>query len=180
MTDNLIVRIHAVKASVSIFQALDIIGKRAPSEATQQIKCPIHRDRTPSARVYAETGKVYCFRCAQSWDVVGLIAAFHKISTEEAVSWLEGKFQLPPVGEVAPSLVKAVLTQPTAPDFSTLVESLEAFGLQQREAMGAARYHRFWLALDLATSGYQSGAVPPERYQQLLTDLRAFAQEPAA
>src|SRR5687767_3058650 len=70
MQDNALdVRIAQVRRYVTIFEMLSHMGVDVP-EATHQIRCPFHEDRSPSARVYADQNKIYCFTEQKGWDVI--------------------------------------------------------------------------------------------------------------
>lgn len=48
--------------------------------------CGFHPDRNPSAKVYGK--KIHCFRCAKSWDVIGLAMHARGISFRSALDQL--------------------------------------------------------------------------------------------
>ncbi len=168
-------RIERIKATVSIFDVLDAVGKRADHASTHQIKCPVHRDKTPSARVYAETNHIFCFRCAKSWDVVALVAEIQRTTTPDACSWLETRFALAPMGTISPQLVGAALAATVRPDFSESVKELEKLIQSCRDSMGANHFHKAWIALDLAQAAYGAGGLDVQGFVKTLADIRKFA-----
>lgn len=79
----------AVLDNVSIGDALRLVGVHVSGERfSRQIRCPFHDDERPSARVYPDTGTVYCFTCRKAWDVIGLVAQFNGCSRSDAVEIL--------------------------------------------------------------------------------------------
>jgi len=46
--------------------------------------CPIHREKTPSFKVYPETNSFYCFGCEAGGDVINLVQLLYNCSPVEA------------------------------------------------------------------------------------------------
>lgn len=42
--------------------------------SSSNFSCPIHNDKTPSAKYYEDSNKVYCFGCARDYDIFDLYA----------------------------------------------------------------------------------------------------------
>jgi len=56
--------VEQVKESVTVFDAMRLFGEWEGVDTTKQVKCNFHGpDTTPSARVYLDTGLMYCFAC---------------------------------------------------------------------------------------------------------------------
>ncbi len=71
---------------------------------TQAISCPFHgRDSRPSFYVYKRTNDCWCFGCPprqQYYDAIRLTSKLLNISRVAALTWLEKKFELPPIDDV--------------------------------------------------------------------------------
>jgi hypothetical protein len=77
-------RADALRNKVSAQDVLRHFGvdlKRGGSDSKEQICCPFHGDKDPSARVYAAEGRspsgVYCWVCRKRWDIFGLWKEFN-------------------------------------------------------------------------------------------------------
>ena len=73
--------LSSLKTQLPILRILALYGHRP--DHNHMLHCPFHPDRTPSLKVYPQTGTVYCFSTAcpthgHSMDVIDL------------VMWLEG------------------------------------------------------------------------------------------
>jgi hypothetical protein len=86
--------IEAIKATLPITEALEryagakIDGRQRRDRL--QIRCPFHKDHSPSMVVYLDTGKCHCFRggciaAAHSNDVIDVVQMSEGISRTEAV-----------------------------------------------------------------------------------------------
>ncbi len=53
--------------------------------------CPLHKEKTPSFRVYPETNSFYCFGCQKGGNVITLAEQLHGYSFPEAVKLLINK-----------------------------------------------------------------------------------------
>lgn len=54
----------------------------------RQIRCPMHADSTPSARVYPATNSLYCWTCQRSAGPVGLVVAIEGCGYNDAAEML--------------------------------------------------------------------------------------------
>ena len=93
-------RVATIHERVSIFAVFERMGVDVTPE-TQQMRCPFHPDRTPSARVYADQNTLYCFTCQKGWDVIGCVTDHFRLPFLDALAWLEAEFAL---GDTLPSL----------------------------------------------------------------------------
>lgn len=50
--------------------------------------CPLHKEKTPSFRIYLENNTCWCFGCQQGGDVINLVRLLHGYSFREAVAYL--------------------------------------------------------------------------------------------
>jgi len=55
-----------------------------------KMRCPLpsHEDEHPSATIYCDEGRWWCFVCNQGGDVIDLVQAAQGLSWREAVKWL--------------------------------------------------------------------------------------------
>jgi len=149
VSNQLPLRVRAIHAGVDIFSVFERMGVRVERPETQQMKCPFHRDHSPSARVYAEQNVLYCFTCQKRWDVIQCVCDHFHLSFTDAVAWLEQEFGL---GGVSPSLtgsIRMTLSAAPTPPVAALTQTMEQRLKAQRQALGFERYSRALLALDL-------------------------------
>jgi DNA primase len=153
MTDSLgnttELRIQQVKKYVTIFDVLRTMGLDY-EEATQQVRCPFHEDNSPSARIYADDNKIYCFTEGKSWDVIDAVETIQRCTRHEAIAWLEQQFNVPGVLQTLSGTIRARLTTPVAPNIRETAELVESRLRQERGRLGFARYTRMLMALDLS------------------------------
>jgi len=57
---------------------------RLPSNLNRNIRCPFHKEKTGSFRIYKNTNSFYCFWCHKGWDIVKFISLYEKITSKEA------------------------------------------------------------------------------------------------
>jgi len=50
----------------------------------RNIHCPLHKDNSPSFKIYKNTNSFYCFWCHKWWNAVNFIAEIENTSTTEA------------------------------------------------------------------------------------------------
>lgn len=82
----------AIKNDLSIFDLLDKLKIDYPYRETCQMSCPCHEDRHASARVYADTNKIWCFVCGKVWDVIELTVDCTSMNFSQAITWLGKEF----------------------------------------------------------------------------------------
>jgi hypothetical protein len=142
------VRVLAIKAQVDPEEVLALLG--ITMERGGQLSCPnpTHRDQHPSARFYVDGGKVHCFTCAQTWDMVGLVQLTQGVSFPEAVVWLEEAFMVAAADDA--SAMVEVLRRRGAPDCSGLVALVSATVRTSRSRCTLAQYAKLWRAFDVA------------------------------
>lgn len=57
---------------------------RLPSNLNRNIRCPFHKEKTGSFRIYKNTNSFYCFGCHKWWDIVKFISLYENITSKEA------------------------------------------------------------------------------------------------
>lgn len=147
-TNTLEIRVANIRQHVTIFELFEKMGVDVTPE-TQQMRCPFHADRNPSARVYAEQNKIYCFTCQKSWDVIEAAIDHYHLSFPDAVVWLEQEFGVPGGTTGLVGTVRTQLASRVSPDIRTVADSVEQVLKGSRKALGFERYTRCLQALDL-------------------------------
>ena len=180
LTRDLATHAHAdhVRESVSIFDVLDAFGYGVRDRRTQQVRCPVHKDRHPSARVYADQNTLHCFTCGRSWNQIELVQAVRGGSETAAVGWLESQFDI----ESPLTTLTAVLRRRLArrgEDFNPAVAiaHTEHAIRSARSRLTLHRYSRAVVALDMVTAQVKAGILGPigtkKALQQVLDYVHA-------
>lgn len=76
--ENLKDRINA--EALSIFEKLGL-----DTDTNNNIRCPSHKDKNPSAKIYKQQGLIHCFTCRIHWDAIGAIQGMLKVDFKEAL-----------------------------------------------------------------------------------------------
>lgn len=50
----------------------------------RNIKCPLHKEKTASFKIYKSTNSFYCFGCQRGWNAINFISEMEAISTKKA------------------------------------------------------------------------------------------------
>lgn len=177
MDPKLTTRAAAILAHVTIFQVLEAYRIPFTGPVTQQIRCPIHKDRTPSARVYADHNKLYCFTCAKLWDVIELVRAKEGTDFEGTLVWLETQFLVPPASAHLADVVRSQLRKRSDIRPDALYEWVEARILARRDALGLARYTKALYALDLLLAQVKSRAISSERFEEQARKILTYTNQ---
>lgn len=142
---------------VSIFQVMDALGvSDGGDETTRQMRCPVHVDSRPSARVYAEENRVHCYTCGRGWDVLGLVMTLRHVSYPEAAQWVVETFGLT-AGTSLTAQLRAAFDKPTG-SVAPLFQFAEAELRRARSALTCETYLRAGMALDLVQAQYREHA----------------------
>lgn len=171
------VRVEVIRERVTIFEIFERMGIDVPNE-THQMRCPFHNDHSPSARVYAEQNKIYCFTCQKSWDVIDAVVDHFKLSFADALTWLEQEFG---IGGILPTLqgsVRTALAKKHAPNVVAVAETVEQILKDRRDQLGFDRYTRCLLALDLTVYESQQRMVKADVLQQRMEKILKVATVP--
>ena len=93
-------RLERIKKDIPIAQLLSDLGYPVRPDAAyreQQFSCDLHgtRDIKPSARVYPDNNAWYCFAESKHRDAVQTIRDKLELPFNEALKWLEDKYNLP-------------------------------------------------------------------------------------
>lgn len=152
---------------VTLSEALAVLGYpwEFTADRTHQIRCPVHDDRTPSARYYHDQQKIHCFTCGRTWDVISLTMAMRQCSREAAMAFLDEEFPTAETAETLTQRLRAQLRDPGGPDYGVLFDDAERRLIARRRTLDLSTYCRRLMALDLvrhrlATGEVAGGAVP--------------------
>jgi hypothetical protein len=169
--NGLDLRIAQIRRYVPMVDLLRQFGMDYP-DATAQIRCPFHDDHAPSARLYTEQQKVYCFTEQKSWDVVDAVQTLRTCSLPDAVRWLEETFSVPALAATLQSSIRTQLSQRMPPSLGPSAELVETRLKAARHALGFAAYTKLLQGLDLtvweATTRAIQLPVALERFKQIL------------
>lgn len=163
--DGLTIRAQAVLAVVPMLDVLRELGAAGGiyGDGTQQIKCPLHDDRHPSARLYVGEGstptKIYCFTCGKNFDVIDLVRGKYHLTFAGGIEWLEAHFTVPLPSANLTSRIAGALRQHRPVSTEALVQLAESAITTAREQLGVARTGKAYLALDLALYRYSKGRL---------------------
>ena len=86
-----------VKQHVKILSVFDSYNvDYQPKSEGGSFRCAFHgEDIRPSGMYYLDTNDCYCFKCNQSWDVIGFVMESDGLSFMAAISKLEKEFSVP-------------------------------------------------------------------------------------
>lgn len=162
---SLDLRIQQLRSKLTIFQVLERLGvELSRGASTQQIPCPFHDDRRPSARLYSDTNRLYCFTCARTWDQISSVVSRRDLSYPEAVRWLEEQFQISYSVDDLTSVMRAKLTPPSKPPVNlvALFQEVEKRLIDARHALGLERYCKLLVALDIIAVSVHNKSMSPD------------------
>lgn len=166
-------RVAAIHQHVTIFEVFERMGLDEPAE-THQMRCPFHEDHSPSARVYADQNKLYCFTCQRGWDVVDAVATHWRLSFTEALNWLEQEFGVPGVLQGLTGTIRTQLASRVEPELGHAAELVEQTLKTRRAQLGFSQYAKCLYALDLTVyEASERRITGGEAQRRLLTILKA-------
>lgn len=175
MDPKLNIRAAAILAHVTIFQVLETYRIPFAGKVTQQIRCPVHKDRTPSARVYADNNKVYCFTCAKLWDVIELVRSKEQSDFAGALDWLETQYLVPPASANLTQVLRGQLRRRIEVRPDELYDYVEARIMARRDALGMVKYTKALYALDLLLAQAKSRVIAADRFEQQARQILKYA-----
>lgn len=140
---------------------LRALGVTLAGEATQQIRCPVHEDRSPSARYYRDDQRVFCFVCGKGWDALGVVMARLKLDKAQAMVWLESRF-IAGAADLRDQ-VRDALKPDAAMSVQALSTRLDLLDLEvRRRAPDEATAVRWWRGLDLLRTELRDPELRPQ------------------
>jgi hypothetical protein len=173
-------RVATIQAHVTLFDIFDRMGVSVTPE-TQQMRCPFHADRLPSARVYADQNKLYCFSCQKSWDVIAAVQDHWRLGFHDALTWVEREFGLAGIDPPVEAKVRAAFFRTAPVDLRGAAATVEATLGSRRGALGYRRYTELLHALDLTL--YELSAkriLPAEARERLRLVVQAALPRPGS
>jgi len=171
ITNTQQLRIEQIRRYVTIFEVLERMGLNY-EVATQQIKCPFHDDHSPSARVFADQNKIWCWTEQRGWDVIDAVQTWQQLpSTSDACAWLEREFQVPGVTQSLQGQFRTLLlaTPPVAFKESVLLVEQRLF--ERRYLLGFERYTKLLQALDLSVFEMKEHKLTAPQFGERMTRL---------
>lgn len=170
-------RVSAIHEHVTIFDLFERMGVEVTPE-TQQMRCPFHPDSNPSARVYAEQNKIYCFTCQKGWDVIDAAMEHYQLSFQDALGWLESEFNVPGGMVSLAGTIRTKLASRAPLDVKAVAETVELTLKQRRSALGFERYTKCLMALDLTVYEATEKNLKAAEVQSRMSAILQAAREP--
>lgn len=147
-------------------QVLKLLGVNLIGDSTQQIRCPVHEDRSPSARYYGTEQRVYCFTCGKGWDALGVVMARMKLDRAMALAWLQARFQF-----VLPSLedqMRHTLRYKPEASAQSMEAQLQLLDKQIRHAAPSFDAAvKWWTAVDYLQQALERGDSVVDKVERL-------------
>jgi DNA primase len=57
---------------------------KVPYNINRNCRCPLHKEKSWSFRIYKNTNSFYCFWCHKWWNIINFISEIENISNNEA------------------------------------------------------------------------------------------------
>lgn len=159
-------RSEDIKARVTMEQAARHYGFE-PNRAGY-IRCPFHREKTASLKIYPGQGGWHCFGCGAGGSVIDFVMALYGISFPQALVRLSADFGLGLEGRRAPRHEAALLVRRRRQE----QEERERQAAEYREKAAEYRYWRE--AAEVFAPQVASGALHP-LYVQAVKRLPVLA-----
>lgn len=136
---------------------LRTFGIDLSGDGTQQIRCPVHEDRSPSARFYAEEQRVYCFTCGKGWNPLTLAMARLNFDRSTAKQWLVRTFGV--IEQSTAEQVRGTLQSKRNVTSAQLDARLNALdGEVRAHAPDAKTAVLWWMGIDTLRADLHTGA----------------------
>ena len=169
-------RIEQIRKHVTIFEVLERMGLDY-EVATQQIRCPFHDDHSPSARVFADQNKIWCFTEQRGWDVIDAVQTWQQLpSLDDACTWLEREFGVPGVTQSLQGSLRTQLSRSLPPDVSEGIKLVEERLHGRKRQLGFERYTKLLMALDLTIYQHTERLITPPQFAAQLTKILEAAR----
>lgn len=97
MAKEMVWRIERIVTGVSIYEFFVWIQRPLERmDRAHQIHCPFtfahsHGDIHPSARVFPDSNKIYCYTEAKGWDIIDAVGEYFGLSMVKAIEYIEKK-----------------------------------------------------------------------------------------
>lgn len=83
----------AIKQNVSMKDILNRYGLSLGRRGA--MRCPFHREKTPSFKIYDNGKKYHCFGCGEDGDVISFTMKYYNINYAQAITRLATEFGIP-------------------------------------------------------------------------------------
>jgi hypothetical protein len=179
-----------VEAIERVYGAYDVLTERgveiSERSTNQQVLCPFHNEKNPSARYYGSTGKehFHCFGCKAHGSAVSLYAKFENLKFGEALSKLEKRF-----GIKIPKRPEDAIKEPTTEknskyesdawsDVPRVLIVLEKKLMRLRDKVAMCDFIKFCRVLDVVKWDYEhNGCKPTQPMIDVLIKLRKMMDD---
>lgn len=81
-----------IKQYITMYDVLDRCGLRLNRH--NSMRCPLHREKTPSFKVYQNGSKFKCFGCGIGGDVITFVMRYYSLSYGQAIIRLASEFNI--------------------------------------------------------------------------------------
>lgn len=142
----------SIQTRVKLLPVLQKLGIELSHGAhTQQIRCPFHDDRTPSARLYEDSQRIYCYTCGKGWDVIALVQGRLQLQHHETLDWFDQHFPPPnAIDDLTGTLSLLLNAPPSKQDrFVPLFKLVESSLIANRHKLGLIPYSKMLQGLDI-------------------------------
>ena len=95
-----------IKQHITMYDVLNRCGLQLNRH--NAMCCPLHREKTPSFKVYKDGSRFKCFGCGIGGDVITFAMNYYSLSYGQAVLRLASEFGLPIAGAKPPSMQERV------------------------------------------------------------------------
>lgn len=95
-----------IKKHLSMYDVLDRCGLSLNRH--NAMCCPLHREKTPSFKVYKDGSRFKCFGCGIGGDVITFAMRYYSLSYGQAILRLASEFGLPITGARQPTTQERV------------------------------------------------------------------------
>lgn len=85
-----------IKQSITMYDVLDRCGLQL--DRHNSMCCPLHREKTPSFKVYKGGSRFHCFGCGAGGDVITFVMRYYSLSYGQAIMRLAYDFSIPLAG----------------------------------------------------------------------------------
>lgn len=90
-----------IKQSITMYDLLDRCGFQL--DRHNSMCCPLHREKTPSFKVYKDGSRFKCFGCGVGGDVITFAMQYYSLSYNQAIMRLAYDFSIPITGARKPT-----------------------------------------------------------------------------
>lgn len=77
--------LQRAKETIPIADVIQIVSWTKITNSYRLVKCPLHKDKTASFKVYPKTNSFYCQWCKAGWSGIDFIKNYYNTSTNEAI-----------------------------------------------------------------------------------------------